>query len=466
VIAGLQQVYTRGSPHGPFRTEPFEGSSLLTLGADEIESWRLNLGVDMTSPVHTQSWLRGSVRSAAIVLVSTLVLPVLLTRVVLAQTFSTLYTFTGGTDGGTPLGRLVRDPAGNLYGTTDVGGEFGFGGFGVVFKLDQTGKETVLHNFGGTPNDGENPQAGLIPDSAGNGYGTTYGGGASGNGTVFRLARNGKETLYGFAGGNDGRFPESRVIFGPSGLYGTTVLGGSAGNGVVFKVDSAGRETTFHAFAGPPDDGANPYAGLVRDPRGNLYGTAYNGGTNDWGVVFKVDNAGKETILHNFAGVALGDGGNPYAGELVRDSAGNLYGTTQSGGTADFGTVFVLDSTGKETVLYSFQGGTDGSNVVSGVVRDPEGNLYGTTFQGGDSPCGCGTVFMLDTLRQETILYSFTGGADGGNPFGTLVRDAAGHLYGTTEFGGDPTCNCGVVFKVTPKIAPEIAPELWGRLSK
>lgn len=163
-----------------------------------------------------------------------------------------------------------------------------------------------------------------------------------------------------------------------------------------------------------------------------------------------VDHAGNETILYNFAGVASGDGGNPYAGNLILDSAGNLYGTTQAGGTTDFGTVFVLDATGKETVLYSFLGGTDGFNVVSGVVRDAGGNLYGTTFQGGDDPCGCGTVFMLNTLGQKTILYSFTGGVDGGNPFGTLVRDAAGNLYGTTEFGGDPSCNCGIVFKVTP----------------
>src|SRR5271157_830687 len=215
-------------------------------------------------------------------------------------------------------------------------------------------------------------------------------------------------------------------------------------------------ESVLHSFPGSPD-GANPYAGLVRDAQGNLYGTTVNGGAQAKGTVFKVDATGNETVLYSFTG-AGGDGASP-TGLLVRDAQGNLYGTTVFGGASGKGTVFKVDATGNETVLYSVTGaGGDGANPEAGVVQDAQGNLYGTTAYGGAGNCsngsfyGCGAVFKVDTTGNETVLYSFTGtGGDGAEPAG-LVRDGQGNLYGTTSAGGDLACRapagCGTVFKV------------------
>jgi uncharacterized repeat protein (TIGR03803 family) len=266
---------------------------------------------------------------------------------------------------------------------------------GTVFKLDTTGRETVLHSFTGTP-DGAIPRAALVRDAAGN-------------------------------------------------LYGTTVFGGaSIGYGTVFKLDTTGKETVLHSFTAT--DGSGPVAALVRDAAGNLYGTTAYGGASLSGTVFKLDTSGTETVLHSFTGRA--DGAIPYAA-LVRDHAGNLYGNTAYGGASGYGTVFKLDTTGRETVLHSFTGASDGASPFDALVRDPAGNLYGTATFGGDPFCssGCGTVFKLDTTGKETVLHSFTGRADGAIPAG-LVRDPAGNLYGTTYYGG--AFGYGVVFKLTP----------------
>ncbi len=187
-------------------------------------------------------------------------------------------------------------------------------------------------------------------------------------------------------------------------------------------------EAVLHNFGSPPK-GAGPYGGVIQDSAGNLFGTTTGGGTAGDGVVFKVDPSGRETVLHNFSGA---DGVSPEAG-LIRDSSGNLYGTTVRGGVFDAGVVFKLDATGAETVLYSFcaqSGCADGSNPNAGVVRDASGNLYGTTTWGGAS--GNGTVYKLDTTGHQTVLYSFNGGADGGRPFGGVVLGPSGNLYGTT----------------------------------
>jgi uncharacterized repeat protein (TIGR03803 family) len=189
---------------------------------------------------------------------------------------------------------------------------------------------------------------------------------------------------------------------------------------------------------------------LVRDKAGNLYGTTLQGsplnciGTGGCGVVFKLDTTGTETVLHTFVGP---DGTYPI-GDLVRDKAGNLYGTTYAGGTYGEGTVFKLDTTGTETVLYSFTGLADGAVPRAGLVRDKAGNLYGTTVEGGNLSCSCGVVFKLDPAGGETLLHTFTGGADGGILYGGLVRDKAGNLYGTTANGG--ASGAGTVFKLTP----------------
>ena len=348
-----------------------------------------------------------------------------------------LHSFTGGADGGNPYAGVIRDSAGNLYGTTTRTA------FGVVYKLDTAGQYTVLYSFTGRA-DGFWPYAGVIRDSAGNLYGTTQAGGPSGSGVVYKLDAAGHETvLYGFPGAADGAGPYGGVIRDSAGnLYGTTQYGGPTGSGVVYKLDATGHETVLHTFTGGAD-GNSPTAGVIRDLTGNLYGTATGGGTPGGGVVYRLDTAGQETVLYNFTGGA--DGNNPYAG-VIRDSAGNLYGTTANGGTWGAGVVYKLDTAGNETVLYSFTGGADGRNPYAGVIRDLAGNLYGTTVNGGT--WGWGVVYKLDAGGHETVLNSFTGGADGGNPYAGVIRDSGtGSLYGTTYGGG--TAYAGVVYQLS-----------------
>jgi uncharacterized repeat protein (TIGR03803 family) len=367
-----------------------------------------------------------------------------------AQTFTVLYTFTNEAQGWQPDAAPILDTAGNLYGTTQYGGTAG--GFGSVFRLDTKGNEDVLYSFAGEP-DGEDPVTGLVADRSGNLYGTTlYGGTAGGYGTAFKLSHTGKLTLlHSFASNPDGADPRCTLIGDPQGNgYGTTQYGGTNGGyGTVFEQNADGQFTTLYSFSGTPD-GESPEAGLIRDPGNNLYGTTVYGGTaGGYGTIFKLDKVGKLTLLHSFAGTP--DGENPYAG-LAADSAGNGYGTTKYGGTAGgFGTVFKLDRTGEFSLLHSFAGTPDGENPVAGVVADPAGNIYGTTYYGGTF--GYGTVFEIDTTGKLTVLHSFNGSSDGANPMGGLTRDAAGNLYGTASGGGDLNCGfsgCGTVFKVTP----------------
>ena len=365
-----------------------------------------------------------------------------------AQTFTVLYTFTSTAEGEQPDASLFQDAAGNLYGTTQYGGTKG--GFGTVFKLSATGKEKVLLSFAGTPG-AEDPYSGLTRDPAGDFFGTTlYGGTGGGFGTVFKL-HAGKETiLHSFAGTPDGEDPRSVLVRDSAGnLYGTTQYGGTQGGfGTVFKLNTKGELTLLHSFAGTPD-GEDPYSGLLRDASGNLYGTTlYGGASGGFGTVFKLNTKGKLTLLHSFAGTP--DGENPQAG-LLRDEAGNLYGTTQYGGTnGGYGTVFKLSAKGKLILLHSFGTMPDGQNPYARLIRDAAGNFYGTTFHGGTY--GYGTVFKLDTAGKLTILHSFNDSPDGANPIAGLILDKAGNLYGTASQGGDLSCGfsgCGTVFKIT-----------------
>jgi len=377
---------------------------------------------------------------------------VVASRSVEAQTFTLLYTFTGGTDGRTPLGGVILDAAGNLYGTTSQGGNLACSlGCGTVFKVDRAGNETVLYSFAGTgAGDGEYPNAALVRDAAGTLYGTTVGGGASGYGTVFKLDTTGKETvLHSFSGATgDGASPYGGVVRdGQGNLYGTTEAGGTSNYGTVFKLDTTGKETVLYSFTGTGGDGKSPFAGVVRDGQGNLYGTTQAGGVLNYGTVFKLDTTGKETVLYSFAGTG-GDGAQPMSG-LARDANGNLYGTTNSGGTGvegGNGVVFKLDNTGRERVLYHFPWTGAKGIHPHGVVRDTQGNLYGTTvFQGAS---GWGTVFKLAPTGKLTVLYNFTGSnADGGDPYAGVARDGQGNLYGTTSAGA---LGYGTVFKITP----------------
>jgi uncharacterized repeat protein (TIGR03803 family) len=304
-----------------------------------------------------------------------------------------LYSFTGGGgDGAVPMARPILDQQGNLYGTTSFGGALNGLGYGTVYELAPPAQpggawtETVLHAFTGVGSDGYDPIVGLVQDSQGNLYGSTVHGGANDYGTVFMLTPAGQEAwVYGFAGGSDGSDPSGLTTPDSQGnLYGTTQQGGEYGCGTVFQVNSTGQESVFYNFAGPPDDGCYPQAGLVRDSKGNLYGTAGS-------TVFMLTAAGQETILYNFTGQ---EDGSPNA-RLVRDSQDNLYGTTLYGGAYGAGTVFKVAPNGQETTLYTFTGraGVDGAYPDGGLLPDSQGNLYGTTSGGGVN--GNGMVFKL-----------------------------------------------------------------------
>jgi uncharacterized repeat protein (TIGR03803 family) len=332
----------------------------------------------------------------------------------------------------------------------------------VVTPSVQAQTFTVLHAFTGAPDGGFPGNGGLILDAKGNVYGTTSEGGtgacSGGCGTVFKLNTAGKETvLYSFTGTNgDGKYPQGGLVQDAAGnLYGTTFGGGTSGTacngygcGTVFMLDSARQETVLYSFTGGVD-GATPIAGVVRDAAGNLYGTTHLGGAFNWGTVFMVDTSGNETVLHSFDGLT-GDGGDAYGG-LILDAAGTLYGTTQGGGNVNFnclpglemgcGTVFQITTTGTETVLYAFAGRADGNTPSGNVALDNAGNLYGTS-QPRPTPTGGGTIFRLDSTGKFRVLHTFTGGAGGADPFAGLVRDSAGNLYGTTYQGGGGGATC------------------------
>jgi uncharacterized repeat protein (TIGR03803 family) len=330
-------------------------------------------------------------------------------------TETVLHNFGNGTDGATPYAGLIFDAAGNLYGTTQYGGTYGVG---TVFELTPAGggswTEKVLYSFNLNGTDGAVPEAGLIVDAAGNLYGTTYFGGTYLYGTVFELTPAGgggwtEQVLHSFNNnGADGSLPAAGLIFDAAGnLYGTTVNGGTGSNcvlgcGTVFELTPAAgggwTEQVLHSFNNNGADGSTPFAGLIFDAAGNLYGTTFAGGTYGYGTVFELTPAAgggwTETVLHNFGNGT--DGTAPYAG-LIFDAAGNLYGTTSYGGTYNYGTVFELTPAAgggwTETVLHNFGNGTDGITPYAGLIFDAAGNLYGTTFVGGTY--GYGTVFEV-----------------------------------------------------------------------
>jgi len=328
---------------------------------------------------------------------------------------------------------------------------------GLLALPARAASEVVVHSFQGSPNDGANPQAGLI-DVGGTLYGTTNSGGAHGSGTVFKVTTAGVVTmLHSFGHGHDGAYPQAGLINVEGTLYGTTSSGGAHGSGTVFSITTGGVEAVLHSF-GHGHDGAYPQANLI-NVGGTLYGTTAEGGTGKCsngesitgcGTVFKVTTAGVEKVLHSFQGGT--DGLEPKA-SLV-NVGGTLYGTTFYGGNGGpcCGTVFKMTTAGAKTVLHSFQGGSDGENPQTGLIN-VGGTLYGTTNIGGTGNCngqdpGCGTVFKITTAGAETVLYSFLGGSDGENPQAGLIN-VGGTLYGTTANGG--ASGNGTVFKITPQ---------------
>jgi len=252
-------------------------------------------------------------------------------------------------------------------------------------------------------------------------------------------------TLYNFTDSSDGGYPLAGVIQGKAGnLYGTTEGGGS-GYGVVWGLTSAGTETALYSFTGG-SDGSYPYGGVVRDHKGNLYGTTYYGGANSMGVVFKVSSSGTETVLHTFAG-GTSDGQYPFGG-LVMDKSGSLYGMTDDGGANSEGTIYKVTSKGKFTLLHSFAG-SDGEYPFFAVpIIDSKGDLYGVTDSGGSGSQG--VVWKLSKKGVMTVLHSFAGGtSDGCYPYGRVAMDSKGNLYGTTDSCG--TSSYGTIWKVSKK---------------
>ncbi|MFL6351108.1 MAG: choice-of-anchor tandem repeat GloVer-containing protein [Bryobacteraceae bacterium] len=376
-----------------------------------------------------------------------------------AETVTILHSFSVS-DGSQPSVGLIRDSAGNLYGTTSSGGP---SDYGTIFKLDSSGNNyTVLHNFGSVPNDGSQPYGALILDSAGNLYGTTNSSrGFSGFGTVFKLDTSGNNytILHEFGSvPNDGLRPYAGLILDSAGnLYGTTSFGGFSGFGTVFKLGTSGNNyTILHNFSdgSVTYDGARSYAGLILDSAGNLYGTTLYGGSSNSGTVFKLDASGNHyTKLHDFNdGLTSYDGIQPDAG-LILDSAGNLYGTTLQGGSSGSGTAFKLGTSGNNyTILHNFGSvANDGVYPNAGLILNSAGNLYGMTNSGGSS--GIGTVFKLDTSGTNyTVVHIFGDGSvpsDGAHPRAGLTLDPSGNLYGTTFQGG--SSGLGTVFKVSSK---------------
>ena len=382
----------------------------------------------------------------------------------LPQTFSLLHTFEG-TDGASPASPLLRDSVGNLYGAAALGGDLNCNapyGCGMVFILDPTGNEAVLHVFSDFSN-GLRPLGALVRDDSGNLYGTTIEGGdagcqaGAGCGVVFKLDSSGNETvLHTFTGGADGNTPNGLMRDAKGNFYGTTQEGGDLscnapnGCGVVFELDSAGNEIVLYAFKGGAD-GLYPVGGVIRDFAGNLYGTTYEGGAHRHGTVFKVSATGVNTILYSF-GLTKQSGFWPVAG-LVGDAQGNLYGSTPYGNAYGSGFVFRLNTrTGQEAAIYSFGalGELDAAVPRATLIRDAQGNLYGTTLIGGANAGG--TAFVVTGDGSETVLHEF-GGTDGINPETALLRDSSGNLYGSAPAGGDLGCNppygCGVVFEIS-----------------
>jgi uncharacterized repeat protein (TIGR03803 family) len=391
-----------------------------------------------------------------------------------SSSFTVLHQFNKK-DGSGPLAGVIEDNPRNLYGTTFYGGGRNhadgrcrlYGGCGVAYKIDSSGAFSVLHRFGAR-GDGGLPWAGrLLLDASGNLFGTTQAGGTHKGGTVFEITSSGSEkSLYSFCSKPncaDGQGPLGALVMDAAGnLYGTTLVGGSTacsqGCGTVFKLDGSRRETVLVAF--DKQNGEFP-DGVIFGPGGDLYGETDLGGGNTCagsfsltcGLIYRVSpNGGQLHVIYQFPGGTAG--GIPHGG-LTVDPSGNLFGTNASDGSpqCSCGVAFEITPNANEKVLHTFIFGSTGSFPESGVIRDSQGNLFGTTLYGGKGQCvggpsGCGVVFEIDSGGSYIVLHEFSGGTDGGVGYAGLFEDRQGNLYGTTSGGG--TSGDGVVFKITP----------------
>jgi len=424
----------------------------------------------MSRKVPSYKFLRTASTRWAAIAPAMAVLALILMQPAQAQTFTVIYNFTGGNDGAYPQAGVTVDRAGNLYCTASQGGT---SNRGSVCKLTHQGSGWTfksLYSFAGPP-DASAPIARTVIAPDGSLYGTTeFGGrncgGGVGCGTVYRLqpppgfCRNvlcpwTETVIYRFSGGGDGANPGyGDLAFDAAGnMYGTTFYGGTNAQGVVFKLAPSGgnwTESAIHMFAGP--DGVNPFSGVTLDSAGNLFGTTNSGGANGYGTVYELTPSGTgwtESTLYSFQ--LAGSGGSPYGG-VVLDSAGNIYGGTSNGGTGNGGTIYELTPSGGSwtfNLLYSLTGNSYQPGLYDNLARDAAGNLYGTTRNDGAN--GLGSVFKLSPEGGGwvyTSLHDFTGGSDGANPIGGVSFDANGNLFGTAKAGG--AHGYGVIWEITP----------------
>jgi len=391
-----------------------------------------------------------------------------------AQTFTTLHSFDR-THGASPVAGLVQASDGNLYGTTQYGGANRSGTvFKITPSGTLTMLYSFCAKSNCT--DGSSPQAGLLQATDGYLYGTTGEGGASDGGAIFKITPNGTlTTLYSFCSQSectDGTFPDAAVVQATDGnFYGTTYFGGANDDGTVYKITPSGTLTALYSFCSQSGcaDGEKPFAALVQATDGNFYGTTYFGGANgDYGTVFKITPSGTLTTLYNFCSQGgCADGENPF-GALVQATDGNFYGTTYDGGANNGGTIFKITPSGTLTTLYSFcsqSGCADGECPTAGLIQAADGNSYGTTNRGGANAGG--TVFKITQSGALTTLYSFcsqSGCTDGFIP-AALVQDTNGNLYGTTEDGG--ANGYGTVFSVSLGLRPFVETQpTFGKVGK
>jgi uncharacterized repeat protein (TIGR03803 family) len=423
--------------------------------------------MELPPPAAQDCWLR-TLATLAIVLALTGVA----TQTAQAQTFKVIYTFDGQKDGANPFAGLTIDKAGNLYGTNTAGGS---DNYGTVFKLKPKGSDWILsplYNFTGGA-DGKNPQSRVIIGPDGALYGTTFNGGGTGCGVngcgiVYSLRPPmaackaamcpwNETVLYQFSGGSDGGEPTGDLVFDKAGnIYGTTQIGGMThrcgglGCGTVFQLSRSGgswTEKVLYQFSG--SDGAFPNSGVIFDNSGNLYGTTDSGGSNNYGTVFELSPSGSgwtEQVLYSFQG--LNDGSQPDSG-LIMDSHGDLYGTTLLDGNGNGGTLFELTPSHGKWKVNVLYGLTGLAGPIASLNLDAAGNLYGTTYQ--DGAYLSGSVLKLVPSGggwSYTPLHNFTGGNDGQLPKSTITFDGSGNLYGTASYGG--ANGLGVVVEITP----------------
>ncbi|MEO5753288.1 MAG: choice-of-anchor tandem repeat GloVer-containing protein [Chthoniobacterales bacterium] len=379
-----------------------------------------------------------------------------------ASTTEVIYSLTGE-DGGEYTDTDVEiDAAGNLYGTSVLGGTFGGGTVWQLSPVAGGWVHTVLYNFTGGADGGE-PYKGVSLDARGNLYGTAVTGGSGscegGCGVAYKLTKSGitwtQSVIHAFTGGADGSGPGARVAVDRRGnVYGMTPTGGADGLGTIYRLRQKSNGTwalrVIHTFTGGVD-GSSGSAGRLVLRNGRIYGVATTGGANGAGTVFELTptQVGEWDFKTLYAFQGAPDGVFPY-GAVLFDTAGNIYGTTYYGGTNGLGTVYRLSRAGggqwSETVLYSFKSGTDGNSSISNLVADAAGNLYGTTSEGG---LGSGTIFKLASGSwTESIAHSFQGPPDGAFPYAGMAGDGSGSFYGATVHGGDDAE--GAIYKFTP----------------